>query len=161
MGGARLRVAVSILVCLALFTSISSMVMVGPRVYAQMARDGVFPRFLGRYGDVPGPAVAFQVVLAVIVLWFTGLAQLLSYIGFTLGLSATATVLGLMALRRREGPERVPVTGYPWVPLVFVTTTIVTSSFLVARRPVEALWGVLTVVSGLPVYFWLRRRNRT
>ena len=88
-----------------------------------------------------------------------GLAELLSYIGFTLGLSAAATVLGLVALRRREGRRRVPIAGYPWVPLIFVTTTLAASSFLIARRPMEALWGALTIASGLPAYFWLRRRK--
>lgn len=159
LGGARLRSAISIVVSLALFTSISSMIMAGPRVYARMARDRVFPSFFGRQGDAPGRAVALQVVLALAVLSMTGLAELLSYIGFTLGLSAAATVLGLVALRRREGRLRVPVPGYPWVPLIFVTTTLAMSSFLIALRPMEALWGALTVASGLPVYFWLRRRK--
>ena len=43
LGGEPLRRAVSALVALALFTSISSMVMAGPRVYARMASDGLFP----------------------------------------------------------------------------------------------------------------------
>ena len=47
IGGPRLRQAVSVLVALALFTSISAMVMAGPRVYARMAEDGLFPRIFG------------------------------------------------------------------------------------------------------------------
>ena len=41
------------LVALALFTSISAMVMAGPRVYARMAEDGLFPRRLGVAKEVP------------------------------------------------------------------------------------------------------------
>lgn len=44
LGGSWLRVAVSALVALALLTSIASLVMTGPRVYARMAEDGVLPR---------------------------------------------------------------------------------------------------------------------
>jgi len=161
LGGPGLRAAISILVSLALFTSVSSNVMAGPRVYARMAEDGVFPRVFGRQADVPGPAVALQVALAIIVVWFTGLAQLLGYIGFTLGISAAATIVGLLLLRRREGPERVPVPGYPWIPILFVTVTAAISVYLAARRPVEALWGLATVASGLPVYAWLRWRDRS
>ncbi len=156
LGGPRLRAGISVLVSLALFTSVSSMVMAGPRVYARMAEEGLFPRVIGRRGDAPGAAVALQVALAIVVVWLTGLAQLLSYVGFTLGISAAATVIGLMRLRRREGPGRVPVPGYPWAPLLFVITTLAISAFLVARRPAEALWGLATVASGVPVYFWLR-----
>ena len=158
LGGTRLRQAFSSLVALALFTSISSMVMAGPRVYARMAEDGLFPRWLGLAKQVPSAAIALQVGLAVLVAWASGLRELLGYIGFTLGISAAATVGGLIALRRREGPLRVPVPGYPWVPGLFILTTLAAAGFMATREPVEAALGLLTIASGIPVYWWHRRR---
>jgi APA family basic amino acid/polyamine antiporter len=158
LGGTALRQAVSVLVALALFTSISSMVMAGPRVYARMAEDGLFPRRLGVAKEVPRAAVALQVGLAVLVAWFSGLRELLGYIGFTLGISAAATIGGLIALRRREGPLRVPVPGYPWVPGLFIITTLTAAGFMAARQPYQAGMGLLTVGLGVPVY-WLMRRT--
>jgi len=157
LGGNALRQAVSVLVALALFTSISAMVMVGPRVYARMAEDGLFPRRLGVAGEVPRAAVALQVGLAVLVAWVSGLRELLGYIGFTLGISAAATVAGLIALRRREGPSRVPVPGYPWIPGLFIITTLSAAGFMAARQPLEAGMGLLTIALGVPAY-WLMRR---
>ncbi len=159
LGGAPLRRAVAALVALALFTSISSMVMVGPRVYARMAGDGLFPSRLVAAGDAPGAAVALQVVLAVIVLWNTTLAELLSYIGLTLGLSASATVLALIALRIREGRERVPIPGYPWVPGVFVVGVLGFSGTAAAQEPLQAAVALLTTVAGVPIYFWMRAKR--
>ena len=159
LGGDALRGAVSGLVALALFTSISAMVMAGPRVYARMAADGLFPRAFSRGGDAPGAAVALQVGLAILVVWVSDLVQLLSYIGFTLGLSAAATIGGLIALRWREGADRVPVPGYPWVPGLFVLTTLAIAAFMVAREPLESVLGVLTIALALPLY-WLRRREQ-
>jgi len=158
LGGTALRQAVSVLVALALFTSISAMVMAGPRVYARMAEDGLFPRRLGVAGEVPRAAVALQVGLAVLVAWVSDLRELLGYIGFTLGISAAATVAGLIALRRREGPLRVPVPGYPWVPGLFIITTLTAAGFMAARQPFEAGMGLLTIGLGVPVY-WLMRRT--
>jgi APA family basic amino acid/polyamine antiporter len=158
LGGTALRQAVSVLVALALFTSISAMVMAGPRVYARMAEDGLFPRRIGVAKEVPRAAVALQVGLAVLVAWVSGLRELLGYIGFTLGISAAATVGGLIALRRREGPLRVPVPGYPWVPGLFILTTLAAASFMAARQPLEAGMGLLTVALGIPAY-WLMRRT--
>jgi APA family basic amino acid/polyamine antiporter len=158
LGGTALRQAVSVLVALALFTSISSMVMVGPRVYARMAEDGLFPRRLGGGKEVPRAAVALQVGLAVLVAWISELRELLGYIGFTLGISAAATIGGLIALRRREGPLRVPVPGYPWVPGLFILTTLSAAGFMAARQPLEAGMGLLTVCLGVPVY-WLMRKT--
>jgi APA family basic amino acid/polyamine antiporter len=158
LGGSALRQAVSVLVALALFTSISAMVMAGPRVYARMAEDGLFPSRLGVAKEVPRAAVALQVGLAVLVAWVSGLRELLGYIGFTLGISAAATIGGLIALRRREGPLRVPVPGYPWVPGLFILTTLAAAVFMAARQPLEAGMGLLTVALGIPAY-WLMRRT--
>jgi APA family basic amino acid/polyamine antiporter len=159
LGGARLRVALSALVALALFTSISAMVMAGPRVYARMAEDGLFPR-LFRAGAVPSAAVALQAGLAVLVVWSTTLAQLLSYVGLMLGIFAAATVCGLLVLRRREGARRVPIPGHPWVPAIYLVGTLGASAFMVTRRPAEALAGLVTVLMALPLYAALRRRER-
>ena len=159
IGGLGLRQAVSVLVALALFTSISAMVMAGPRVYARMAEDGLFPRIFGGGRDVPGTAVALQVGLAVLVLWYSDLARLLGYIGFTLGLSAAATVAGLIAIRLREGPERVPIPGYPWIPGLFVLVTLGTAGFMILRQPGEAVAGLLTVAVGALLYFAIPARR--
>jgi APA family basic amino acid/polyamine antiporter len=160
LGGAPLRRLVTALVALALFTSISSMVMAGPRVYARMADDGLLPAFLGTHDEgPPRAAVLVQSALAIVCVWTSGLAQLFGYIGFTLGLSAAATVVALLVLRRREGAERVPIPGHPWVPLLFVATTLFTSVFMVLREPVQAAVGLTTLAAGIPVYLWMRRRK--
>jgi len=138
------------------------MMMIGPRVYARMADDGLFPRQLGRFSEVPGRAIALQAGLAILLVWVSGLKELLEYAGFTLGLSAAATVVGLIVLRIKEGPERVPVPGFPWLPLAFVVPTLGAAGFLVAQPPRPGqipAWvaGISTVAAGLPVYWILRR----
>ena len=135
------------------------MVMAGPRVYAKMAEDGLFPRTF-RAGDrTPTAAIALQTVAAIGVVWVSGLAELFSYIGFTLGLSAAVTVGALFVLRTREGAERVPVPGFPLVPLVFVAATLWGAVFIVLREPVQALMGLATALLGIPLYLWMRRSS--
>ena len=160
LAGDWLRRAVTGLVALALFTSISAMVMAGPRVYARMAEDGLFPRPFAAWRDVPRSAVALQALLAIGVVWISQLRQLLGYVGFTLSLSAAATVASLMILRNREGAERVPVPGYPWVPALFIVTTTTAAMFMALREPRQALIGLATIATGLPVYWWMRRAGK-
>jgi APA family basic amino acid/polyamine antiporter len=100
-----------------------------------------------------------QAGLAIVVVWIGTLRELFGYIGFTLGLSAAVTVSTLFVLRRREGPQRVPVPGYPFVPLAFVLATLASAVFMAAREPRQALLGLATAAAGLPVYAWLRRRE--
>ena len=157
LGGAPLRTALTGLVCLALLTSISAMVMSGPRVYAQMARDGVLPRIFARGGEAPTLAVLLQAGLAVVVVWLSELAELLGYLGFTLSLSAAATVGAAVWLRRHEGPRAVPIAGYPLVPAIFVVFTLGSAVFVVQRAPGTALLGLATLLFGLVPYGLARR----
>jgi len=157
LGGIGLQRFLSALVMLALFTSISSMMMTGPRVYAQMAKDSLMPRLFSKGTEVPQKAVALQAGIAIPLLWLSSLADLLTYIGFTLGLSAAATVAGLMIFRRRRGAKHVPTPGYPWVPLIFILSTLIISGRLVLRQPLESGIGLLITCLGLPIYAFARR----
>jgi len=159
LGGAVLQRCVVGIVCLALVTSIAAMVMAGPRVYVQMARDGYLPDFFARGADAPATAIALQVALALLVMQLAGLIELLGYVGFTLGLSAALTVAAGMRLRRREGAERVAMPGYPWAPAAFIAVTVASAAFLVWRQPAQAAFGAATALLGLPLYWWRRGRN--
>ncbi len=159
LGGPKLANGVGALVALALISSVSSMVMAGPRVYARMAEDGYLPRWLRTEAGPPRPAIYFQCALALLLLWTATFDGLLTYIGFTLGLSAAATVLGLVRLRFRAGPEfRVP--GWPWVPALFLLSVLGTTGFSIARRPYESLLGLATIGIGLIAWLLSRLRKR-
>lgn len=157
LGGAPLAFAVRLIIVLALLTSVSAMVMAGPRVYARMAEDGVLPALFRVQGEVPSAAIALQVLLAVIVIWIAELQALLSYLGFTLSLSAAATVASLFVLRRREGAQNVPVPGYPFIPAVFVLCTVSFAGLAALRRPQEPLVGVVTIAVGVVFYLLIKK----
>ncbi len=147
LGGPVWAEAVTALVALGLLTSVSAMVMAGPRVYARMAGDGYLPAWLGCAEGAPRAAIGFQLAVALVMLWTATYERLLTYIGFTLSLSTAATVVGLMRLRRREGASlRVP--GWPWVPGLFVASVLWMAVFSVARRPVESVLGLATLGVG-------------
>jgi len=148
LGGATLANAVGALVAVTLVSSVSSMVMAGPRVSACMAADGYLPRWLRTEDGPPRSAIYFQCGMALLLLWTATFEGLLTYIGFTLGLSTAATVLGLVRLRLREGATlRVP--GWPWVPALFLLSVLGTTAFTIAHRPVESLLGAATLGVGL------------
>jgi len=162
LGGSRWGIAVTLIVALALISSVSSMMMAGPRVYAQMARDGYLPELLRvRPGVAPRNGMVLQLALSLVMLWSTTYDGLLTYIGFTLGISTALTVAGLVRLRRREGPA-LPVPGWPWVPLLFITAIIVITVLTIRMRPVVSLYGIATLAAGWGVWrFHARALSRT
>ena len=160
LGGAAFANAAAALVALTLVSSVSSLIMAGPRVYARMAADGYLPRWLKTGEGPPRAAIFFQGFIALILLWTTAYEGLLTYIGFTLGLSTAATVVGLVRLRWREGKQlRVP--GWPWVPALFLVSVLGTTVFSISRRPIESLLGMATIGVGWLAWRWSRRTQIT
>jgi APA family basic amino acid/polyamine antiporter len=155
LGGEPLALLVRIVIAMALFTSVSAMIMAGPRVYAKMADDGLLPAQLRFTHATPAVAIVVQALLVVIVVWIAELRELLSYLGFTLGLSAALTVASLFLVARRVAGLR----GYPWAPLIFVLFTLLFAALAANRNPREMLAALVTIGSGAGLYLSLARRR--
>ena len=146
--------------------SISAMVLAGPRVYYAMARDGHFfasaarvhPRF-----RTPVTAIVAQSAWSGLLVLAGTFEQLVVYTGFAVVLFSGLAVAALFVLRRRHpGAERPFRTwGYPFAPLFFVAASLAMTVNAVWRAPAASGAGLLVMGSGLPVYFWFRRRART
>jgi basic amino acid/polyamine antiporter, APA family len=156
IGGPALEEIVAGVIALVLISSASSLVMAGPRVCAKMAADGYLPAWLAVSEGPPRAAIALQVAIAILLLWTSSFDALLTYIGFTLGISTAATVVALLVLRRREGTAlRVP--GFPFVPWLFLLGVIAMTGFTVLQKPMESMVGFVTIVAGLVA--WLFNKN--
>ncbi|HGY92729.1 MAG TPA: amino acid permease [Planctomycetes bacterium] len=156
LGGDSLARVVGGLVGLALFTSVSAMTMAGPRVYAQMSEDGLFPRMFRSGDGPPTMALHLQCVLALAAVWATGLRELLGWIGFTLGLFTATSVFVLLRLKWKAGAA-LAVPGFPGLPIFFLACTLGATGFMAHREPVIAFYGVLGVAAGIPFYILFRR----
>ncbi|HED64948.1 MAG TPA: amino acid permease [Planctomycetes bacterium] len=152
LGGSALESFVRAILVLALVTSISSMVMIAPRVYARMAEDGLFPSCFAFRGAVPAQAIWLQVGLSTLVLWSSGLRSQLTNLGWILGLFTALSVIGLLRLRAAEGPDRIPIPGFPFVPLLFLALVLALSGLALVAAG-AALWPAIAVlVTGLVAY---------
>jgi APA family basic amino acid/polyamine antiporter len=81
------------------------MIFLGPRVYAEMAKDGFLPRVLqGRDGKAPVGAVMLQGAIALFLVFAYQLGEVLSNVGAILTLFSALTVFGLfwMYFRSRK-----------------------------------------------------------
>lgn len=152
LAGETLANAIRGIIALAMFTSVSAMIMIGPRVYAQMAQDGLMPSVMRFEGRTPAMAIAVQAGLAIAVVWVSGLRELLSYLGFTLGLSTVVTVGSLFLVVHRNNVDTRDLPGYPWAPAIFITCTLLLAMMAATINLREMLAAVLTILSALIVY---------
>ena len=145
LGGPAWGKAMTSLVAVVLVSSVSAQIMAGPRVYARMADDGYLPHWLRMGNHPPRGAIALQATTATIMLWSASFEWFLTYIGFTLGLSTAATVLGLVRLRLREGLG-FAVVGWPWIPGLFFVGVALTTLLSIVGKPVATASGLGTVL---------------
>ena len=100
--GTQGAIFASALVILAFLAAISAMTFVGPRVYAEMGRDGVLPRFFaGTGGNPPWAATALQTAIALIFLLRVDVLAAVGVVGALLMLSSAATCLCVFSIHRR------------------------------------------------------------
>ena len=160
--GPRGATLLSSLVALALAGSVSAFMMAGPRITIAMAQDGLFFQALGRTSarGAPTGAVALQGALAFLVAATATFEPILVYVGFTLTVSAGATVLAAFVLRRREpaAPRPHRALGWPVSGLLFLVSAVFMTTFAIHSRPRESAASLLTLlVGGLAYKLWRRR----
>ena len=151
LGGDGFADVVRWIVLMALFTSVLSMVMTGPRVYAKMADDGLMPPAF-RSGNGHARAVVLQAALAIAIILASSLQQLLSYLGFTLSLSSAFAIASVFVSYRR-GPMIDRPAWHWFVPFLYVFAVIGLALLAARRNPAEFAAAVLTIVTGCLLYF--------
>ena len=150
----------SVLISFALFSSLSAFIILGPRVYYAMARDGYFFKFAAHVHHkfkVPVKAVALQGIISSVLVLSGTFDQILTYMGFSLGIFPLLAVLGVFKLRKKNNIYRMP--GYPLAPVIYLVFGVSMLALAYFERPVESSIAVGTVVAGLPA-FWLFKKIR-
>lgn len=149
----------SVLISLAVLSSLSAFIILGPRVYYAMAKDGQFFSFAAEVHDeyrVPSKSIGFQCLIAVVIVLSGTFDQILTYMGFSLGIFPILAVLSVFKLRRmKKSKYRMP--GYPFIPIVFVVVGVGSLVLSFMERPGPSSVAILTVAAGVPAYFAFKR----
>lgn len=147
----------------AILSSVSAMVIVGPRVYYAMAEDGCFFRDAARIHPrwrTPSRAVIYQALASGVMVVTATFAGLAYYIGGTLIFFAALSTAGVIRLRRRQGWKHLPALdwAFPLIPALFVVASLWMVAYMLWLRPVVSIWSLVTLVLGMLVYGWRFRQ---
>ncbi len=144
-----------------LLSSISAMIIAGPRISRVIGEDYRLFRILGKTTskDIPAVAIVVQGLLSMFYILTSTFDQVIVFIGFTLNLFTFMTVLGVMIMRKKRPdlPRAYKTAGYPWVPLAFLAIHIYILVYGLLYRPKESLAGLGLTAVGLAVYFFSRK----
>jgi APA family basic amino acid/polyamine antiporter len=149
---------------LLLISTVSAMTVAGPRVLHVIGQDIKALRLLARINSdgVPATAIMVQSSLAIIFILTSSFESVLVFSGFILALNSFVTVLGIFVLRVRQPdlPRPYRTFGYPITPLIYLSLTGWTLTFVLINKPGESLLGLGVIGAGLILYALLPKRVR-
>ena len=160
-GGAML---LSVLILITTFGCTNATILMPPRVYYAMARDGLFFKSAGDIDPVsntPNNALWIQGVWACLLVLSGSFDQLTDMLIFAAFLFYGATALGVFILRSKEPNAERPyrVWGYPFVPAIFILFCIGLIVNTLISQPREAGIGLALILSGVPFYYYWKDEN--
>jgi APA family basic amino acid/polyamine antiporter len=158
--GGPAETVISVFISFALFSSLSAFIILGPRVYYSMARDGYFFKFVSEVHPsfkVPSKAIMLQAAISMIMIMSGTFDQILTYMGFSLGIFPLLAIAGVFKLRMTN-KSKLKMPGYPFVQIVYLLTGLTILTLAYFERPVESTIAVLTVLTGIPVFVYFKRK---
>lgn len=161
--GEKIGSSFGLVIAFCLLSALSSMVMLGPRVYYAMARDQLFFKLfqnINQRRHVPSYAIILQGGVSIVLVLTSTFYTLLIYVGFIIAIFSSLTVIGMMKLRSKEPdrPRPYKTWGYPFTPILFVAGNLWIVIFSIKNNLAAFIWGLITVATGVLIYEYLERR---
>jgi APA family basic amino acid/polyamine antiporter len=167
-GHAGLRIMAAV-VAISTLGFLSNQILTAPRIYFQMAADGVFFMWLAsvsRRTHAPTVAIVLQgAVVAVIALWLP-FDRILNFVISVDYVFFALSAVALIVFRNRDaGDSNAPqpflrMPGHPWTTLLFFLAAAAIVVDTILGRPQDSAIGLGILLSGLPVYWLFARRQR-
>ncbi len=153
---------ISLLIMVTTLGCTNASILTGARPYYAMAREKLFFSGIGKLNNanVPGNSLLWQGIWASVLVLSGTFDQLTDMIIFAVFIFYGATSLGVFILRRRMPDAERPykVWAYPVVPAVYIIFCIGLFFNTIITRPREAALGMILILSGIPVYIFLKKR---
>ncbi|MBN8693777.1 MAG: amino acid permease [Bacteroidetes bacterium] len=161
--GSDLGRFMSLVIALLLVSTVSAMILAGPRVMHAMGNDirqlKIFS--ISNKNNVPYVAVIFQSVISIVLVLTSSFESLITYVGFTLNLFTFLTVFGIFILRAKhkdiQTAYKTPL--YPIPPILFLLISGWILFFIFKNKTMESLFGLGTVAFGFLVY-WISEKYK-
>jgi APA family basic amino acid/polyamine antiporter len=159
IGGAG-KTMIVVLIMISVFGALNGIILAHTRIYFRMAQEGFFfkkaalvhPRY-----RTPSVALIYAMIWAS-VLVVSGTFEILS----DMVIFANFLFYGLLAVAlikmKREGKIKTKLVGYPFVQAVIILFSLVLIINTVLAQPKQCGIGILLMLSGMPLYYYFRKR---
>lgn len=173
--GATGGAVVTALVVVSTLGSSHASIITGARVTFAQARDGLLFRHLGRIHprhQTPATALWVQCALSIAAVWWLRrFEDLAGGFVFTMWIFYGLAGVALILMRTKDklsestsgdgtSAEAFRCPGYPWVPLLFITSATSMTVLSIAGNPKHTLAWLAVLAAGAPMYYLWRLATR-
>jgi APA family basic amino acid/polyamine antiporter len=164
--GPRGATLIALAIAISAIGYLSQATLTAPRLYYAMAVDGLFFRSVGWLhprSRAPIVAILMQGCCAILISFTGSFEEILRYVTSVELVFGILTVCGLFIFRRRDAQAGVSgaykAPGHPVTTMFFVIMSAAVVLNAYYKKPLNSLIGVAIAMSGVPVYFFWRRRT--
>ena len=155
---------VSLLLSGILISTVSAMVMAGPRALQRLGEDYRGLHWLGAINShgLPRNAIVLMGVVALIFLWTSTFEQILLFAGLVMATNTLFTVMALFMSRARRRNDTKSVFTIPFYPLpaiIFLTITGWTVFYTAFQYPIQLALTLALIALGYPFFRLLERQG--
>lgn len=159
------KVIIAIIVMISAFGCVNGYILAGSRVYYAMAKDGLFFKFLAKLDEktnVPTNSLKLQCLWACLLVMTGKYADLLDYDIFAALLFYILVIGGVIVFRKKFPDINRPYKTvlYPYLPIAYCILATIISVNLLIYKPMYTWPGLLIVLSGLPVYYFWKNKQK-
>jgi len=154
---------VSLLLSGVLISTVSAMIMAGPRALQRLGQDYRGLAWLGKTneGGLPANAIVFMGLVALGFLWTSTFEQILLFAGLVMAANTFFTVVAVFVSRRRRAgrPHGGSIFTMPWYPLpalIFLAITGWTVLYTAIQYPVQLVVTAAVIALGYPFFQRIR-----
>ena len=156
----------AVVISLSVLGSIGIFTMSAPRIYMEMAKDGIFfkqlawlhPKF-----KTPVVAMVLQAAWAILLLVaLNSFRELMAFVTFMDIFSMTLAGISIFVFRikKKELDRPVKVVWYPVIPLIYAIFSGIFVISTLFAMPATSWYGLIILAIGIPLFFYFKKKNK-
>ncbi len=162
--GRAAETLMAIVLVVSTFGCNNGLILSGARVYYAMARDNLFFKPAGYLNSkgVPGIGLAIQAIWCSVLCLSGTYNDLLEYVVFAVLMFNILLITALFVFRSKMPHAERPykALGYPLIPVLYISLCAFIMVVLLIYKPEYTWRGLIVAITGIPVYFVWRKRQK-
>ena len=155
---------ISLLIAFFLMSTISALILIGPRVIHAISKDYPFFSFFVKHtkNGIPLRSILTQAIISITILATSSFEFIITTMGLILCFFTTLTAVSTIVLRYKhpniERPIKIPF--YPLPPIIYAVFNLWIMYHVVSSKPEQALYSIVFILLGVIIYYFAKNNKK-